>query len=81
MQTAKKIEFIFSTITVVSADSRALFAPANRDTASKAPRCIRHWRRIGAFHAREKKYFSACKRASAVSALQQAVKLLKNKVF
>ncbi len=36
-------------LTVVSADSRALFAPANRDTSSKPPRCFRHWRRVSGF--------------------------------
>ena len=35
--------------TVAPADSRALFTPANRGAASKAPRFIRRWRRFGAF--------------------------------
>ena len=54
--------------TVAPADSRALFAPANRGAASKPPRFIRHWRRFGAFHVREKKHFSERKYASAASA-------------
>ena len=37
------------TITVAPADSRALFAPANRGAASKAPRFICHRQRFGAF--------------------------------
>lgn len=39
----------FAAATVVSADSQALFAPANRDTSSKAPRCFRLRRRFAAF--------------------------------
>ena len=35
--------------TVVPADSRPLFASANRGTSSKQPRLIRHWRRFGCF--------------------------------
>ena len=58
----------FAAVTVVSADSQALFAPANRDTSSKAPRCIRHRRRIGAFHVREEKYLSGYQCASFASA-------------
>ena len=46
------------TTSVAPADSRALFAPANRGAASKPPRLIRHRRRFGAFHVRAGKHFS-----------------------
>ena len=50
--------YLFSeAITVAPADSRALFAPANRGAASKPPRLIRHRRRFGAFHVRAGKHF------------------------
>jgi len=64
-------------ITVAPADSRALFAPANRGAASKPPRLIRHRRRFGAFHVRAGKHFSERKCASVASAQQRSARIVK----
>ena len=63
-----KWNLFFAPVTVAPTGSRALFAHANRGAASKPPRFIRHWRRVGDFHVRGKKYFSVCQCASAASA-------------
>jgi len=61
-------------VTVAPADSRVLFARANRGAASKAPRFICRRQRFSAFPVRDGKHFSERKCASAASAQQRSAK-------